>query len=60
MHGFYVVLFCFKTMINISPPAIPVITPIGSSFGEIIVRAAISLSIIKILPPKNDAGNNIR
>ena len=43
----YCPIFDFKlirlsTIINTIPPIIPVITPIGNSFGRIIVRAIVS------------------
>lgn len=40
--------------INVIPPKIPVITPIGSSFGKTSVLASISQRSINTLPDKNE------
>lgn len=48
-----------NTTMKATPPNMPVITPIGSSFGEIKVRASTSQRMIKILPPIKELRSKI-
>jgi len=56
-------LFRFELLsrtIKRTPPIMPVITPMGSSLGAMMVRATISHNTRKIPPLRNEAINSIR
>ena len=59
-NAFDLFLVLLSRRINIMPPTIPVITPIGNSLGEMIVRAITSHTSKKALPLKNDAMSIMR